>query len=325
MYSLMLFKVIAVSFLIGPLGSFTKELSTPEKHSEELPYIILFMDVNKTIIAEHQKKGLDIDQGLPALLSMIPDYAHTWEDGDEKTTYYTWVNEKLFPGSRKDPVLKKKCESYHSGFVEAAKNHKHPMAQEIIEEFELLRAALQAQQPRSVFTSFSNLVAYLKEKECSFSVVLRTLGSDLEWVVEELAQDGLVDFIVGSFSKDILYLDNKVISDPAEIISAFEPGKQYAIKDNYEYWKEHNFTEKGGKPFPINIADKKILSLFFDDNANKSDRQILHIIPIEKEASLNELLAMGRIVAVDTRKAIGDRSYFITAFENALKQWRDTP
>jgi hypothetical protein len=299
------------------------EVTKPEGFSGEHPYIILYMDINKTIIVESQRKGFDFEKGLAALLATAPEYAHTWGDESEKMSYCKWVDEKLFPESKRDPVLKKQCEAYHAGFVEAAKSEGHPLSQEIAYEFESLVNSLKAQQPRGVFTSFSNLIKYLKERNYSFSIVLRTFGKDLDWVSQELSQDGL-NFIYGSFSKGVLNLNNKVISNPAEMIAAFEPGKNYAIQDNYDWWKQHNFTDKGGKPFPVDVCDKHVLSIFFDDNANEpGNKKILNIMPVGEETNLNELIAMGRIVHVDTRKAILDKNYFITAVEKALKNWRE--
>src|SRR5690606_25885714 len=81
------------------------------------------------------------------------------------------------------------------------------------------------------------------------------------------------------------------------------------------------FSEKGGKPFPIDISDKRALSIFFDDNANHAKRQILNVMPVGEKISLSELIAMGRVVAVDTRKAIMDRNYYITAVEKVLEKW----
>ena len=99
------------------------------------------------------------------------------------------------------------------------------MFKEINDEFESLIGALKAQYPRKIFTSFSNLITYLKEKNYSFSVILRTFGKDLNRVSQELAQDGLDNFIYGSFCKGVLHLNDKAISNPEEMISAFEPWK----------------------------------------------------------------------------------------------------
>lgn len=286
------------------------------------------MDINRTLIAEDNGKGLGPDKCLAAILSADPKYSHTWGNDLEEITYKKWVDEKLCPGSYQDPVLKKKRESYHTEFVDAARDKNHPMFNEISHEYNSLLEALETQGSRKVFKSFSNLVTYLKEGNYSFSVILRTFGNDLAWVSQELAQDSL-NFIYGSFREGVLsnsaekiillHLNDRVLSDPAEMISAFEPGKHYAIQDSYDWWKQHNQKEKGGKPFPIDISDKQVLSIFFDDDANNSKRQILNVMPIGEKTNLNGLIAMGRVVAVDTRKAILDSNYYITAVEKALK------
>lgn len=286
----------------------------------KLPHIVLHMDINKTIIAESTGKGFGPEEGLNALLSTAPEYAYAWGNGGEKMTYSAWVSKK-FCGS--DPALKKKRESAISGFIEAAKTHHHPMAREINHEFDSLVGALKVQYPGKVFASFLNLIAYLKEKKYSFSVVLRTFGKDLDGISKELVRDSLGQFTYGSFSKGILHLNDRVISNPAEMISAFEPGKNYAIQDSYDWWKENNFKAKGGKPFPVNVCDKQVLSIFFDDNADDLDKPILNIISVGKKANLSELIALGRVVAVDTRKAILDRNYYIAVVQRALEKWQE--
>lgn len=288
--------------------------------SDELPHIMVHVDINRTLIAEDNGKGLGPDKCLAAILSAAPEYSHTWDNDLEKITYKKWVDEKLFPGSYQDPDLKKKRESYHTEFVNAARDKNHPMFNEISDEFNSLLDALETQGSRKVFKSFSNLVTYLKERNYSFSVILRTFGKDLAWVSQELSQDGL-NFINGSFREGVLHINDRVLSNPAEMIAAFEPGKHYAIQDSYEWWTQHNQKEKGGKPFPIDISDKRVLSIFFDDDANNSKRQILNVMPLGETINLNELIAMGRVVAVDTRKAILDRNYYITAVEKVLEKW----
>lgn len=286
-----------------------------------LPHLMLHMDINKTIIIESTGKGFGYEDGVAALLSTEPEYAYKWGDSGEVMTYNKWVDKKLFPGT--DPTLKKKREAAHSNFIEATQEHHHPQFKKINDEFNALVNSLKNQLPRKVFTSFSNLITYLRDNNYSFSVILRTFGKDLDGISKELAQDNLT-FIRGSFQKGHLHLNNKVISDPAKMIAAFKPGKHYAIQDSYDWWKEHNFTDKGGKPFPIDISDKNILSIFFDDNAADPVKPIVHAIPVKTETNLHQLIEMGRVVNADPRKAILSKNYFIDAVENALQQWRQT-
>jgi hypothetical protein len=309
-----------ILLLLALFGSVNAKVFSCEPDQDQ-PHIILHVDINRTLIAEDKSKGLAPDKCLAALLSTAHEYSHTWGGDLEKITYKKWVDEKLFPGSYRDQVLKKKRESCHTKFVEAARNKNHPMLNEINHELNSLLDALKTQGSRKVFKSFSNLVAYLKERNYPFSVILRTFGEDLDWVSQELAQDGL-NFIQGSFCESVLHLNDRVFSNPADILAAFEPGKHYAIQDSYDWWKHHNLTENGGKPFPINISDKRVLSIFFDDSANSSKRQILKIIPFGGEkVNLNELIEMGRVVAVDTRNAIRDPHYYISAVEKVLEKW----
>ncbi len=299
----------------------TGALNAMEATQCELPYLMLFVDINKTIIAEDKSKGLDPEESIAAILSDAPEYAYTWDNDGENMTYYAQLN-KQYPGS--DAAIKKNRESYQAKFIAAAQEHHHPMLKQINNEFNSLVTSLKTREPRKVFTSFSQLISYLRKKQYSFSIILRTFGQDLTWVSEELAQDGLI-FTPGSFKKGILYLDNKVLKYPQDMIATFKPGINYAIQDNYDWWKESNFIEKGGKPFPIDISDKHVLSFFFDDNAADPVKPILHIIPVGQEkTNLHELIKMGRVVPADPRKAIADTNYFIDAIENALDKWRET-
>jgi hypothetical protein len=311
-------KIVQNVALLLVLG--TNALTAMEA-SCELPHLMLFVDINKTIIIESTGKGFGNEAGVAALLSTEPEYAHTWGNNQEKMTYNTWVDTKLFPGT--DPSLKKQRESEHSNFIKAAQEHHHPQSQKINAEFNKLVSSLKAQLSRKVFTSFLDLITYLKNNNYSFSIILRTFGKDLDGTVKELAQDNLT-FIRGSFQKGNLHLKNKVISDPAKMIAAFKPGKHYAIQDSYDWWKQHNFTAEGGKPFPVDISDKNVLSIFFDDLATDPVKPIVHVIPVNAQTNLNQLIKIGRVVSVNTRKAILEKNYFINAVENALQQWGQT-
>lgn len=309
------FFIIALT-LANPQLSHAMEQELPNQR----PHVMLHVDINRTLIVEDIGKGLGPDECLAAILSAAPEYSHTWDNNLEKSTYKKWVDEKLFPGSYQDPVLKKKRENAHTKFIDVARDNNHPMFNEIDDKFKTLLDILEAQGSGKVFKSFPNLITYLKDRKYSFSVILRTFGDDLSWVSQELEKYGL-NFIHGSFHEGVLHLNDSVFKEPVKMISAFERGKHYAIQDSHGWWEQHNQKEKGGKPFPIDIADKNVLSIFFDDNANSSKRQILNVIPFGEKTNLNDLIKMGRVVAVDPLKAIMEENYFIDAFETALKKF----
>jgi len=140
-------KKLALLLVLG-----TSTLNAMEATTCELPYLMLHVDINNTIIAEDKSKGLNPEESIAAILSDAPEYAYTWGNDGKEMTYYAWLN-KQYPGS--DPVIKQKRESYQAKFIAAAREHHHPMLKKINNEYASLVNSLETREPRKVFTSFS--------------------------------------------------------------------------------------------------------------------------------------------------------------------------
>ena len=93
--------------------------------------------------------------------------------------------------------------------------------------------------------------------------------------------------------------------------------------DDWLFWAKHGEKQQFGKPFPIDMVDKKTVSLFFDDNIDTeehSEKNIVNHIDLNSEKNLGvyPLIQSRRIFPVDTIKAIEDTSYYIGLVEQAL-------
>jgi hypothetical protein len=309
--------------MLSLIAACALSLSGPKAMDYETPHITLHTDINKTIVVEDIAKGLNVEGCLNSLLSDAPEYAYTWSPDGPALTFRQWVNQRVCTGSDVNTGTKLMREKLYRSFMEQARHHNHPQLEAIEADYAALNQSIEGQHPRRVLTSFSNLIKHLEDRKHSFSVVLRTFGHDLQWVSEELGQDGLDSFIQGSFSNGALTLGGTTHSTPADIAAVFRPAHHYAIQDNYHWWREHGLKADGGKPFPIALNDRKVLSLFFDDNASDQEKPILNIQSIgPNEATLDMLLDLHRVVAVDTRTAILNPNYFIEIVERALDKHR---
>ena len=109
------------------------------------------------------------------------------------------------------------------------------------------------------------------------------------------------------------------------MLASIKTGAHGAWQDDFSHWEAHNKKYTQGKPFPIDIHNKNVVSIFFDDNAK--DQEILSIQTASgdnaDQAHLqNRLIKLGRIVAVNTLKAILDENYFKKCVDFALQQHR---
>ena len=97
-----------------------------------------------------------------------------------------------------------------------------------------------------------------------------------------------------------------------------------AIQDDYSYWKAKDFQTIAGKPFPIDLSNPHILSIFFDDNADDPDQPTIYPFDsLQKIEDQTKLLGRGNIVAVNPKEAILDEDYFIKKINALLYRSND--
>lgn len=169
------------------------------------------------------------------------------------------------------------------------------------------------------------LINDLEKLKTPFTIILRTFGNDAQNVINELEKKTKIQF--GNFAafKDGCLTDNNknILKTTNEILESIKPNQHGAWQDDYLHWHSHGETHTYGKPYPINLNSKDTVPIFFDDNA--TDKKILSVQVTSGNVSdqpmlQKKLTKLGRIVPVNTLRAILEEDYFQNCVDFALKQ-----
>lgn len=291
--------------------------------SQEIPtpHLLLYFDINKTLIASDKAGNKSTENILNELLA--EKYVAKWDPSlTEPISFATYIHERIVPGSQNDRQHREKAHRYLHHFMDYLKEYNHPLYPSVLQEYKTLLTALDSMQGR-VFASFYRLLAYLDQQEISYSIILRSFGEEVLEVKEEIAQTyPLIFSHAGTFQQGKLIFEGEENAVEAEAIYLkLRNVKHAAIQDDWNYWNEHGMALGYGKPFYIDRTDQEILSIFFDDNVClDASNQI--ISPLDATTGevllLEELIDYRQIVAVDTIQAIFDVDYYKNKVEEAI-------
>ena len=281
-------------------------------------YLSLHIDVNKTIIAIDKSQNRGLDETVNEILAQFT--RQRWDKVHEQS-YQEYVSDLV---AKAHPALARNSERF--------KNIRHALIQafpkylqlypEWLATYELEKKQLFSvlEKPSvAIFPSFFKLIDWLEENYTNrYSIYLRTFGQDLPHVVPVIEKSTGLRFSGCGEIKD------RVVSMGSEKKSIFSffsncDCKHYALRDNYEQWKNSGFSAAGGKPYPIDLENPDVITIFFDDNADDVDSPIL--CPLTSDAVMGdtkELMKKGRIVAVNSKEAALDSSYFIRAVASVI-------
>lgn len=286
------------------------------------PHLLLYFDVNKTLIASDDAGHKSVENVLNELLA--EKYTSCWEPSIQKPiSFDTYVNEILIPGPKDDQTLKAQRKTYLQHFLDYLNEHNNPLYPAALKDFEEASKVLAASSGK-VFASFYSLCDYLNQTGISFSIILRSFGNEVFDIKNEISATGKITFTqTGEFHNSTLVLENgSLIEDPHAIYDLLKQPENIAIHDDWNYWHEHHGSAQYGKPFLIEQEDLETLSIFFDDNINENDTINNIITPLNVTTSelipIPDLVATGQAVHVNTLKAILDVNYYIHCVENAL-------
>lgn len=287
--------------------------TTQAMFGQELDFskrLVLHFDVNKTIIAVDLVQNKGIEECVNSILANFTFYK--W-DGEKEQSYYAFLTDKV---SRENPKLlvtsedfKSKRNVYISDFHAYLQQYPGMLA-----EYEKDKSALLEILDREslvIFPAFFKLVSWLNENfKDKYVIYLRTFGTDLPEVVPAIEENSELKFHEwGEFRGRELYIGSEVRTVDFFVSNT---SKNCAIRDDYVYWKAHNFQAIGGKPFFVDSENSNYVHIFFDDNADDLDKPI--ICPVLSNGGLadtSELIERGNIVAVNSRDAILNENYFI--------------
>lgn len=285
--------------------------------------LMLYFDVNKTLIASDKSGNKSVEDVLNQLLAC--KYEDKWDSSVKiPISYDAYVREVLLPGPEQDVELKKKRKGYLDHFLDYLKETNHPRYSEVLTTYTVALERL-TQSQSCVFSSFYRLLEKLDHENRSYTLILRSFGSEVFDVAEEIHRvSGKVFEHPGMFMGDKLLVDDQIVGDnPLNIYALLKRSGHRAIRDDWHYWMKGNMNSQYGKMFVLDPADADTLSLFFDDNISLDDREQNIISPIDvasgQPVSIKELAQRRQVVAVDTLEAILDENYFIHLVQDALR------
>ena len=272
-------------------------------------------------------------------------------------TFRNYIYKVLAPEKSKE-----ERREYLDHFVDYLREQKHPLYEQVWQDFDHAKKSLAAQES-IIFKSFYELVRYLDQEKVSYSVILRSFGTEVFEIRDEInfyikadrlqqallpaiAEDGLLDVGVaqpmnatceseaffrheGQFREGKLHFAGKIFEDPSAIYQQLRRVGHTAIQDDWKFWNSHAEASNFGKPFLISQGDKATLAIFFDDNIDLtgSAQNIVGPLAIEthKPISFQALAELGQVVSVDTLAAISNPNYYIERVQEALaRYWAQT-
>lgn len=310
-------KLVVSSLLFLVLSSLTL-------YSSETPHLILYVDVNETIIASDMAGGKSIDNVMNELLAK--KYKYCWDTtGRNPISYTEYVKTVLHPGNDLyDNSLRDLRRKRLHSFIEFLATNNHPLYSQVKHDYDKALAVLE-KSPSKVFPSFYRLLDELKRQGLSHSVFLRSYGHEVMDLADEIdSYYGPVFELKAQFSgEDLHFANGEKYSGHSEIYTALKKVRFGAIRDDFNYWFAHGISGHYAKPFYIDAADEDILSIFFDDNITKThDENIVRPIDVSTGDlyPIQDLLHSGQAVRTDTLEAILNENYFIEKVIQALQK-----
>lgn len=292
--------------------------------SENTPHLILYFDINKTLIASDKAGNKSVNDVVNELLA--EKYKAYWDEFLEvPVTFDVYVNTFLVPGPKDNEELKIRRKFYHQHFIEYLQLYTHSLYKTVLQDYENVLARLKTSNS-NIFNSFYCLLNHLDQKEISYSVILRSFGKEVFEVKDEINTLHKKIFNqTGKFREGNLILEgSNLIQGSRAIYTQLRRIEHTAIHDDWEYWNRNKTSTKTGKPFYIDDKDTETLAIFFDDNINENDSNFNIIAP--RNAANGELIPIeklvesGQAVRVDTLKAILNSNYYIDHVENAIEK-----
>lgn len=264
--------------------------------------IVLFFDINSTILADDKSSLLTLEDALNIHLAST-----VWTKPDEKPPRF---NLRLFGG----PTGSKGSDGNDDDVISGYKYYKREMPadhKQYLKSFSatkegseyayfhnLLLQTLHDRPPMSIFDSFFATLAWLRDVAApegyAWCVCLRTYGDDLPFLLQKVR-----DFAQGSFPVADTYAalslsetgvslkvnsnsdgaGTTLTSEQDVVEWLYSREGVIGVKDDYFYWRDHAFATEFGKPIWVPHSQRTLyIPIFFDDNYRfGSDNSILDV------------------------------------------------
>jgi hypothetical protein len=281
----------------------------------EIPRLVLYFDINKTLIASDKATNRSIDNILNELLA--EKHVAVWDENEEYPISFEDYAAKM-TDSRENKII------FVHHFIDFLKEHNHPLHPNVLHDYVSALTAINASEG-TVFTSFYSLLNFLDQEKIPYSIILRSFGREVMEVKEEIEKIHQMVFDIGKFQQGSLVLETGAIfTDAPSIYQLLKSSSHVAIQDDWTYWNAHRMASAKGKPFYVNQEDDEILPIFFDDNIHLKDSYTNIIAPLNaltgELISIEELVGSGKAVRVNTWDAILDQNYYIDLVKIAINK-----
>lgn len=285
------------------------------------PHLVLYFDVNKTLIASDLVQNKSTENILNELLAY--QFSSCWDETVQAPISYSNYIKQMLPTGLDDETLDKLHGSQLHHFIDYLRANDHPFYQEASE---LFNSALQrlSSSPHGVFPAFYHLLDELDEKQLSYTIILRSYGSEIFELAERI--NDVVKPLFnhsGSFKNGILSVGDQKAETHPEIYHLLHSLSHVAVRDDYQYWKTGNFRSQFGKPFLLDQYNLDVLDIFFDDGIRLTNQDNNIIAPIDihtgKLIPIQELDHSGQVVRVNTLECILNDDYFSKYVQKALQ------
>ena len=201
-----------------------------------------------------------------------------------------------------------------------------------------------------IVPSFFELLHSLCESQRDFTVIFRTFGRDGEVVMKGTAQffkglhpsfpmppyDCEVSVEPGTITRSngaiSLMVPNKVTtSDLRGIYNYFSESRGIRLfVDDYSWWKEQGFLHSAGKPLLLDLQDKTVQHIMFDDNIRiwDPDNSIVDVQTCSSDDKHTFLRADPGtfenmcVVKCDLYESICNKSYFIEKVQECEQRYQ---
>lgn len=273
-------------------------------------HFIGFFDVNDTVFLGDSEKL--VDRETATLKALAENYSAIWdhEKATEEMTYKKFVEKHLAPGDKRDPTIEAARNLLYKNFINFLRATNHLLLDDIETQYHQIQKNLEGGY---IASSFINLIRELEENKYQYTIIFRTFGKDIKAVTEELSQKTHIkafkfaDMMGGQLHTD----EGLVLHTPAEFLAHIKSFEHAAWLDSFQDWKAAGETYEGGKPYPVNLEDQSVMTVFFDDNVSK---KIIRITPAdgatEQQALQDKLKLANRLVNVNTRDAFVNPDYY---------------
>lgn len=289
--------------------------------------LLLYFDVNKTLIASDKASDKTVDNVVNHLLA--EKYIGVWSpDQNAPYSYVEFIYQTIDSNDLSTKKLKKIRKVFLDNFVEHLSDTDHPLKKEVNENYQKLMSKLN-DSTSIIFESFFSLLKYLNETNTKYSIVIRSFGNDIPDVGEAIEKKTSPSFFENSltFQKGILKKGENEYQSPEEIHDVLASGKNLLIQDDWKWWSEHQYQRNYAKPFYLACKDSDLLEIFFDDNLGDPLSEIDIVAPLNvcngESLKPNQLIDDGRLVKVDTIEAILDNEYYINKVKKILSYGRE--